>query len=272
MVCRNQLRGEEAQREIIEHSNNQNVFLHIVNLSSVQEMKSFVENFQKNGTPLDVLVNNVGVMVEKREVTEEGNEITFATNTLSTFILTNLLLPTLNQSSDPRVITVSSGGMLTEKCLVRDAYEDMKEWLGRTLYARTKRHQLCLTEKWTKLYSYSKVQFYSMHPGWVDTPGVRTSMPEFFESFKNKLRTAEQGSDTIHWLAVTKRLQPKDNGQFFRDRKHEIMHFCISSTKYSDKEVDALWLWCCEASGLDPNEDYLHREVKTLVIDEKATM
>ncbi len=58
-------------------------------------------------------------MLHTREVNSEGIEKTFATNTLSTFLVTNLLIPCLTKSSDPRVIIVSSGGMLTEKLQIK---------------------------------------------------------------------------------------------------------------------------------------------------------
>lgn len=41
-----------------------------------------------------------------------------------------------------------------------------------------------------------------MHPGWVDTVSVRSSMPEFYEKMKDKLRPVEEGSDTITWLGL----------------------------------------------------------------------
>lgn len=43
--------------------------------------------------------------------------------------------------------------------------------------------------------------FYSMHPGWVDTPALPIAMPDFYKKFKNELRTCDQGADTIVWLA-----------------------------------------------------------------------
>jgi dehydrogenase/reductase SDR family protein 12 len=58
-------------------------------------------------------------MLDERQVNSEGVEKTLATNTLSTFLMTNLLIPTLSKSSDPRVIIISSGGMLTEKLQVK---------------------------------------------------------------------------------------------------------------------------------------------------------
>jgi len=56
-----------------------------------------------------------------------------------------------------------------------------------------------------------------MHPGWVDTPGVRSSMPSFYNKMKNNLRTVEEGVDTINYLSVTS-LDKIKNGEFYFDR------------------------------------------------------
>jgi len=54
-----------------------------------------------------------------------------------------------------------------------------------------------------------------MHPGWADTPAVRTSMPDFYNKMKNKLRTAEEGADTIVWLAASDATLKVESGKFF---------------------------------------------------------
>lgn len=109
LVCRNETRGNEAKTEIVEATGNQNVFLHILDMSQPRKIVDFVHGFAESGKVLNVLVNNAGCMVNTREVTEDGFEKNFATNTLGTFILTTQLLPLLEKNESPRVITVSSG-------------------------------------------------------------------------------------------------------------------------------------------------------------------
>lgn len=252
MICRNKEKGEKAREEIMSDTKNNCVYLHVCDISRPKEIKECVEKFEKEGLPLDVLINNAGVMLDKKEKTPDNLDETFATNTLPTFLLTILLIPTLKKSKSPRVITVSSGGMLTEKLVTRENYDTQKEWSGRTAYARTKRHQLALNELFAEKYTKETgIGFYAMHPGWAETPAVITAMPSFYETFKKKLRTPEQGADTMLWLAGTQNLDPqKQSGEFFRDRQIEIKHFCISDTKYSKEEAEDLWKWCSEASGL----------------------
>ena len=57
-----------------------------------------------------------------------------------------------------------------------------------------------MTEQFAK--SSTMIKYHVMHPGWADTAAVRSSMPEFYEKMKDRLRTVEQGADTIVWLAL----------------------------------------------------------------------
>ena len=70
-----------------------------------------------------------------------------------------------------------------------------------------------LTEEWAK--QHTDVHFSSMHPGWADTPAVRTAMPDFHRQMSGKLRTEEEGADTIVWLAASDAALQCKSGQFF---------------------------------------------------------
>lgn len=84
---------------------------------------------------------------------------------------------------------------------------------GTTQYAKNKRQQLCIMEELAKIYK-DKGLFVSMHPGWSDTPAVRTAMPDFYQKMKDKLKTAEEGADTIVWLGLCP-FQTLKNGEFY---------------------------------------------------------
>eukprot|EP00252_Welwitschia_mirabilis_P009133 TRINITY_DN2146_c0_g1_i1.p2 TRINITY_DN2146_c0_g1~~TRINITY_DN2146_c0_g1_i1.p2 ORF type:complete len:158 (+),score=35.44 TRINITY_DN2146_c0_g1_i1:563-1036(+) len=139
---------------------------------------------------------------------------------------------------DSRVITVSSGGMYTAP-LTDDLQFNGGTFDGTLQYARNKRLQVALTEKWTELYGDRGIGFYSMHPGWAATPGVEKSLPQFSNMMAEKLRTSEEGADTIIWLA----LQPKEklkSGAFYFDRKETRKHLPLSCTNYSPQQVDPI--------------------------------
>ncbi|KAF3777612.1 Dehydrogenase/reductase SDR family member 12 [Nymphaea thermarum] len=239
MVCRNKEKGEAALSEIKTKTGNPNVHLEICDLSSTSEIKSFTSRFSAFDRPLHVLVNNAGLMEHNRVTTADGLELNFAVNVVATYAMTQLFLPLLEQAApDARVITVSSGGMYTEDLTDNLQFSEPK-FDGTVQYARNKRIQVALTEKWAELYSHKGIGFYSMHPGWSETPGVAKSLPGLSERLSGKLRTIEQGADTIVWLA----LQPKEkltSGAFYFDRAETTKHLPLSGTRHSPAVMGAI--------------------------------
>ncbi|XP_029981582.1 dehydrogenase/reductase SDR family member 12 [Sphaeramia orbicularis] len=237
MVCRNQERADAAKNEIVEQSKNQNVHVHIVDMSNMRQVWEFAQNFSQNNT-LHVLINNAGCMVNQREVTDEGLEKNFATNTLGTYVLTTALIPALKKVEDPRVITVASGGMLTQRLNVDDLQFEKGTFDGTMAYAQNKRQQVVLTERWAS--EHKDIHFSSMHPGWADTPAVRTSMPSFHAKMQSRLRTEAMGADTTLWLAVSAAAIKQPSGLFFQDRKAVATHLPLASSRSTPQEEEKL--------------------------------
>jgi len=245
MVCRNPQRAEQARQQVVNESNNSNVHVHIVDMSEPKEVSAFCSAFSKQYPSLNVLMNNAGCMVNTRTLNSEGMEVNFATNSLGTYILTSALLPILQASDDPRVITVSSGGMLTEKLNATDpelkqvVYEESGKnaFDGTPVYAQNKRQQVIMTEMWAA--KHPEIFFAAMHPGWADTPAVETSMPEFHRRLSGRLRSPDQGADTAIWLGMTKHLHKFGSGLFFLDRKPADQHLPLIRTKSTPAEKEA---------------------------------
>ena len=225
IICRDKGRGEKARDELIadyqtKHptpppsplSSVPRVQLHLVDLSSIAQTKAFCRSFARSQQPLHVLVNNAGCMVHKHTLTSEGLELNFATNVASTFAMTEELLPVLRRCNTTayvsRVITVSSGGMLTQDVELDDLQsEKVPEGDATYIYAQNKRQQVVLTEAWQGREATAAtpatpcVLFHAMHPGWADTPGVQVAMGDFYNQMQGKWRTATEGADTISYLA-----------------------------------------------------------------------
>ncbi|XP_068427364.1 dehydrogenase/reductase SDR family member 12 isoform X2 [Clinocottus analis] len=235
MVCRNRDRADEARSDIVSESGNVEVYVHIVDLSETHKVWEFAEAFKRQHPALNVLINNAGCMVHTREVTSEGLEKNFATNTLGVYILTETLIPLLQKSRDPRVITVSSGGMLVQKLRVHDLQSESGFEDGVAVYAQNKRQQVVLTQQWAQ--ANPVIHFSAMHPGWVDTPAVSASMPQFHQMMGERLRSAEQGADTAVWLAVSRAAAKTSGGQFFQDRRPVPAHLPLAWTHSSAEEI-----------------------------------
>uniref|UniRef100_A0A7N9APD5 Dehydrogenase/reductase SDR family member 12-like n=1 Tax=Mastacembelus armatus TaxID=205130 RepID=A0A7N9APD5_9TELE len=236
MVCRNKDKAEEARADIVNVSGNTEVYVHIVDMSETRKVWEFAEAFKKQYPSLNVLINNAGCMVHKREVNAERLEKNFLFSmSLGVYVLTQTLIPLLQKSRDPRVITVSSGGMLVQKLRVNDLQSETGCFDGVMVYAQNKRQQVVLTQQWAK--AYPVIHFSVMHPGWVDTPAVSTSMPQFHQMMGDRLRSVEQGADTIVWLALSRAAARTRSGQFFQDRKHVPAHLPLAWTHSSSEEI-----------------------------------
>ncbi|XP_051989317.1 dehydrogenase/reductase SDR family member 12-like [Xyrauchen texanus] len=235
IVCRNKERAERAREEIISTSGNTEVHVHVLDLSESRKVWEFAEAFKKEHSFLNVLINNAGCMVNQREMNPDGLEKNFATNTLGVYILTKCLIPLLEKSRDPRVITVSSGGMLVQKLDTDDLQTERAQFDGNMVYAQNKRQQVVMTEVWAK--ASPKIFFSVMHPGWADTPAVATAMPQFHQMMRDRLRTAEQGADTVVWLAVSQAAAAFPSGLFFQDRTPFPAHLPLAWTHSSRHDV-----------------------------------
>jgi len=85
-----------------------------------------------------------------------------------------------------------------------------------------------------------------MHPGWADTPSVRSSLPRFWRVMRKRLRTPEQGADTLLWLAVAPALP---SGQFWFDRAPQPTHLLPFTTEPA-RDRARLWRTCKQLAGL----------------------
>jgi dehydrogenase/reductase SDR family protein 12 len=247
LVVRSEVRGEQARAAVLERSGNHDVHVGLCDLSELRSVRRFTERFTAQVERLDVLVNNAGVLPARREVSPDGIELTFATNVLGPFLLTNLLLPLLERGAPARIINVSSGGMYTQRIRVDDLQSERGEFDGATAYARTKRAQVILTEMWARRLEGRGVVVHAMHPGWADTPGVESSLPRFYRLTRPLLRTPEQGADTIVWLGAADG-PGRSSGLFWHDRRPRPTHL-LPWTKETRHERERLWAQCAQLSG-----------------------
>jgi NAD(P)-dependent dehydrogenase (short-subunit alcohol dehydrogenase family) len=109
MLCRDRQKGTKIAEEIKNLSGNDRIDVMTADLSIQASIREFADEFRYKYNSLHVLSNNAATFPMHREVTSDGIEKIFATNYLSHFLLTNLLLDLLKKSAPSRVITVSGG-------------------------------------------------------------------------------------------------------------------------------------------------------------------
>jgi len=253
LVGRNEQKLESAVTEVSAGSEDEAVGYR-ADLSSLDEVRRLAGELLAGEERIDVLVNNVSVLAPERTMSVDGFELTLATNLLGTFLLTNLLIPRMVQSAPARIVTVSSGGMYTEGLDVAGLEMDADDYGGAAAYARTKRAQVVLTELWADRLEGTGVVAHSMHPGWVNTPGVAASLPTFRRVMGPLLRNADQGADTIVWLSTDEDAL-ESSGEFWMDRRPRAKHR-LKRTEAGDAETDLLWGFLADATEWVPPDGW----------------
>ena len=168
MVCRNQIKGEEAQNEIKEKSGNDAVDLMLADLSSQASIRQLAENFQQHYQQLHVLINNAGGVNLNRRETVDGLEMTFAVNYLAPFLLTNLLLEKLKASVPARIVNVSSESHQSGY-IKMDDLELEKGYRLMRAYGQSKLALVLFTYELARRLQGTGVTANCLHPGFVAT-------------------------------------------------------------------------------------------------------
>lgn len=247
LLVRDPDRGVELRAALSEHAlDHQSPVLFRCDLGSLDSVRTCAEAMAAELPAVDVLVHNAGILPEQRELSSDGIELCFATNVVGPFLLTALLAPVLAHSGAGRIITVSSGGMYSRRLHADDLQMEREEFDGVTAYARSKRAQVILSEMWSRRLAAEGIACHAMHPGWVDTPGLKSSLPRFRRVAGPLLRAPEQGADTIVWLAAAPSLP---SGCFWHDRRRRPVHL-IPGTREDPDDRARLWEECETLSGL----------------------
>ena len=168
MVVRNQEKGEKALSEIVVQIGNKSVSLMLCDMSSKASIRDFAREFKKKYSRLDVLVNNAGGEFNKREVTHEGFERTFAVDYLAPFLLIHELLDLLKASAPSRIINVSSGLAKNGKVNFDDL-QSVKDYKGMHVYSNAKLMLMMFTYELSRRLVASGVTANVLMPGFVAT-------------------------------------------------------------------------------------------------------
>jgi NAD(P)-dependent dehydrogenase (short-subunit alcohol dehydrogenase family) len=212
---------------------------------SRESIDAFVAAVTERFDLIDVLINNAGALTDDYRTDDSGMELTLSTHLVGPFALMCLLRPHYRPGA--RVLFMSSGGMYTQGLDVAHIELPERLYKGTIAYARAKRGQVEMVKylgpRWAP-----DVILQSMHPGWVDTPGVDDALPGFARIMGPVLRTAEQGADTMVWLAATGGGDAPP-GSFFHDRRVRGTSYA-PKTGTNDTERARLLEWLETTTGL----------------------
>lgn len=108
MACRSQQRAQEACDQIKAEVPKASLEIGLVDLSKLDSVRHFANEYLANHERLDLLINNAGVMMPPYQVTEDGFELQMGANHFGHFLLTGLLLPRMLSTPHSRVVSLSS--------------------------------------------------------------------------------------------------------------------------------------------------------------------
>ncbi|KAJ4711838.1 short-chain dehydrogenase TIC 32, chloroplastic-like [Melia azedarach] len=243
--------AEDAKARILSECPGSEIIVMALDLSSLNSVHNFVSEFESLRLPLNLLINNAGKFAHEHALSEDGIEMTFATNYLGHFLLTKLLLKTMIETAretgiQGRIVNVSSSihGWFSG---------DMIRYLGqisrnRSHYDATRAYALSklanvlhtkeIAQRLKKM--EANVTVNCVHPGIVRTrltrerEGFITDLVFFLTS--KLLKTIPQGAATTCYAAIHPRLL-NVSGKYFADCNEAW------TSKLGSNSTEAARLW-----------------------------
>lgn len=221
IVARDPGRGAAARDEIAGETGNREVALEVADLASQRQIRDLAARLLASRPEIHVLVNNAGLTLAERRLTEDGLEETFAVNHLAPFLLTNLLLDRLRASAPARIVTVASAAHRGAAIPFDDLNGEhgFSSWLA---YGWTKLANILFTVELARRLDGSGVTATCLHPGVVAT-GFAREGPFLIREFQRwvgrlLLLDPKQGADTLVWLASSPEVAGASGGYYAKRR------------------------------------------------------
>ncbi|MTD17219.1 SDR family NAD(P)-dependent oxidoreductase [Nakamurella sp. YIM 132087] len=172
MAVRTPEKGEQARSEIRAGLPDADLQVRRVDLADLASIADFADGLVADGTPIDLLINNAGVMAPPRRLeTADGFELQFGSNFLGPFALTLRLLPLLLEAGGARVTTMSSGVSHMGRIDVDDLQWQRKRWSPMRSYAQSKLADLMFSLQLARIATERDLDLVSnaAHPGFTRT-------------------------------------------------------------------------------------------------------
>ncbi|XP_024526323.1 short-chain dehydrogenase TIC 32, chloroplastic [Selaginella moellendorffii] len=238
LACRNLKSAEAAKASILREEPDVQLTVLRLDLSSLASVREFVEEFKSLKLPLHILINNAGLASSEFMLTVDNLEITFATNHVGHFLLTNLLLDlmistALESNCEGRIVIVASRQHESARGINFDSLHK-KSWLQSlplvksyhglcSVYAQSKLANVLHAKELARLLKErgANVTVNSLHPGVIHTNIVRNFFKPaeyMYNAFPGMFKTMEQGAATTCYVAAHPDLNGV-SGKYFVDCK-----------------------------------------------------
>ena len=221
----------------------------IANLSSQAEVKRAANEFLALEKPLDILLNNAGIMNRQRTETVDGLEEVFSVNHLAYFTLSLMLSEKLRQTENSRIINVASGAHQFVKDMNFDDLQSEKTFKPLQVYGQSKLANILFTKSLSEKLLNSGVTVNCLHPGFVSTgigsnnKGIWNLLMFLAKPFAKK---SNKGAETSIYLCASPAVK-NISGEYFVDCSVEK----VSEAANDPKQAEKLWDISVELAGLD---------------------
>lgn len=259
MACRDLDRGRSLRDQLRRSTNNKEIHVIHCDLASLASVRNCAATFSNEQSQLHLLINNAGMMTTRHRLSEDGVELTFATNYLGPWLLTLLLLDALQSPAQARIVNVASkvhfSGSLSESELgdLTVGATGGQRFSGMSAYARSKLANVMFTLSLAERLQSSHAEGMTvncLHPGVIATNitaqtnaflriGMKLAAPFMFDP--------ERGAKTTLHLALDPALA-STSGCYFDEQQRQVAPSAAASNRSARQ---ALWRWSEAITGLD---------------------
>jgi NAD(P)-dependent dehydrogenase (short-subunit alcohol dehydrogenase family) len=241
-------RGEAALAEVRRTVPDAKLDLMLADLTSLASVRQLAQDFQRKYSQLDVLLNNAGLVLDRRKLTPDGFEATFATNHLAHYLLTHLLLDLLKSSGAARVVNVSSEAHRVGSVAFLDDPQAERGYSTMKVYGNTKLANILFTRGLARRLEGTKVTTNSLHPGVVRT-GFGLNSEGFFKHLVKLaapfMLSAEGGARTSVYLASSPEVEGVSGKYFMKSKVAKE-----SRDAQDAAAIEKLWQTSAELTGV----------------------
>jgi len=216
LVARSKSRGEASLSRLREIGPGHPHTVHYGDVARLADLNRLAAEIRSAEPRIDVLINNAGALFGSRQVTEDGLEMTFATNHMSYFVLTNLLLERLRAAGGARIVSTASDAHRRAQL----DFERLQAQKGMAGYSTTKLCNILFTRELALRIAGTGVTANCLHPGFVAT--------RFGDNTRGTMRTGlamakrffalspEEGAKTMVYLAGSAEVAGRSGGYYER--------------------------------------------------------
>lgn len=234
-----------------------------LDLSNLESVKTFAQVIAGDGLPVDLLINNAGIMACPLQRTPRGWEMQFATNHLGHFALFMGLLPALRKAEAPRVVALSSLGHLISDVDIEDPMFERRDYDKWVAYGQSKTANAQFAVGIARRFAGDGIKAYSVHPGGIMTDLQRDLDSEEMRAFgwideegtvDKRFKTPQQGAATTVWAATSPLIEDR-SGTYCEDCNVAVpeegrTQSGVRAHAVDQERADALWVLSERLTGL----------------------